>query len=71
MYDSDDSPYYYELIGVISCLNSNEKGNYYVAYCKNSNDFQWYKFNDIEVTKSSFKEIIGQPFILFFSYIQA
>ena len=67
----NDSPYYYELIGVISCLNSNEKGNYYVAYCKNSNDFQWYKFNDIEVTKSSFKEIIGQPFILFFSYIQA
>ena len=67
----NDSPYYYELVGVICYLNSNEKGNYYVAYCKNSKDLQWYKYNDKEVTKSSFREINGQPFILFFSYIQA
>ena len=66
----NDSPYYYELIGVICYLNSNEEVNYYVAYCKNSQDCQWYKYNDKEVIKSSFREIYGQPCILFFSYIQ-
>ena len=65
------SPYYYELVGAICSLNNNEKRNHYISFCKNSNNCEWYCYNDNKVTKSSFKEISGQqPYVLFFSYIK-
>ena len=69
-FNNNNSPYYYELVGVICCPNSNEKLNHYISFCKNSNNCEWYQYNDNKVTKSSFKEINGQPYTLFFSYIQ-
>ena len=60
--------FYYELIGVITYIN-NENENNFVAYCKNDKCI-WYKYNDNKVTKSSFREIDGIPFVLFYSYIQ-
>ena len=67
---NNNSPYYYELIGVICSINSNEKRNHYISYCKNIDNCEWYQYNDDKVTKSSFKEISCQPHILFFSYMQ-
>ena len=66
--NNSNSPFYYELIGAICRVNSNNENNY-VAFCKNEN-CDWYKYNDNKVTKSSFGEIEGFPCSLFFSYIQ-
>ena len=68
----EDNPYYYELIGVISHLGSNDMGGHFIAFCKNSNNCEWYKYNDQVVLKSSFNEIIqsGLPYVLFYSYIK-
>ena len=44
-------------------------GGHFIAYCKNSNNCQWYKYNDAIVTKISFTEITGLPYVLFYSYI--
>ena len=67
-----DSPYYYELIGVISHYGSNDVGEHFIAYCKNSNNCEWYKYNDQMVTKCSFKDVTGSglPYVLFYSYIK-
>ena len=64
----NDSPFYYELIGVICNVGSNNEKNY-IAYCKNEK-CDWYKYNDNKVTKISFREIEDFPNVLFFSYIQ-
>ena len=64
----NNSPFYYELIGVICNVSSNNEKNF-VAYCKNEK-CEWYKYNDSKVTKISFREIEGSPNVLFFSYIQ-
>jgi len=65
------SPYYYELKGVISHFGSNDEGGHFIAYCKNSNDCRWYKFNDEIVEKSSFKNVLtkGMPYVLFYSHV--
>ena len=67
----NNSPYYYELVGVISHLGSNDMGGHFIAFCKNSYDCLWYKYNDSFVTKSSFQELttIGLPYVLFYSYV--
>ena len=68
---AQDSPSFYELVGVISHLGTNDMGGHFIAFCKNSNNYQWYKFNDGIVTVSSFNEIkeIGMPYVLFYSYM--
>ena len=68
---NNESPYYYELIGVICRLNSEE--NQFIAFCKNS-DYKcnWYKYHDDKVTKCSFNQILSneyQIYTLFFSHI--
>ena len=65
------SPFQYELIGVISHFGLNDIGGHFIAYCKNSNNCQWYKYNDQIVTKITFNEVKekGMPYILFYSYI--
>ena len=70
---NQDSPYYYELIGVASHFGSNDDGGHFIAFCKNCNDCNWYKFNDGMVTKCSFQDVcsVGLPYVLFYSYVKA
>jgi ubiquitin C-terminal hydrolase len=67
------SPYYYELKGVISHFGSNDEGGHFIAFCKNSNNCKWYKFNDEIVEKCSFKDVLtkGMPYVLFYSHVNA
>ena len=67
-----ESPYYYELIGVICHFGSNDEGGHFIAYCKNSNNCEWYKFNDQHVTKCTFDEVTktGLPYVLFYNYVK-
>ena len=69
---SDKSPNYYELVGVISHFGGSDMSGHFIAYCKNSFDGKWYKFNDAMVNLSSFQEAssIGIPYVLFYSYIE-
>ena len=66
-----NSPYYYELKGVISHFGSNDEGGHFIAFCKNCNDGNWYKFNDEIIEKCSFKDALtkGMPYVLFYSHI--
>ena len=68
----NDSPYYYELTGVICHFGTNDDGGHFIAYCKNCDDCNWYKFNDGIITKCSFSEVCqkGMHYVLFYSYIQ-
>ena len=68
----NDSPSFYELIGVICLLKSNENEKHFVAFCKNSENCKWYKYNDDSVTLISFGEISINtiPYVMFFSYIK-
>ena len=70
---NQSSPHCYELVGVISQLGTSDMGGHFIAFCKNSCDCQWYKYNDTQVNLSSFKEItsIGLPYVLYYSYINA
>ena len=70
---NQSSPHCYELVGVISHLGTSDMGGHFIAFCKNSCDCQWYKYNDAQVNLSSFKEItsIGLPYVLYYSYIKA
>ena len=67
-----DSPFYYELTGVVCHFGSNDMGGHFIAFCKNSNTCEWYKFNDQMVTKCTFNDVTksGMPYVLFYSYIQ-
>ena len=69
---ANDSLYLYELVGVICHFGSNDMGGHFIAYCKNSNNCEWYKYNDSIVTKCDFKEIKYSrlPYVLFYSYIK-
>ena len=69
----DKSPCYYELIGVLSHFGENNMGGHFIAYCKNSDNCKWYKYNDADVTESSFQEAssIGLPYVLFYSYVSS
>jgi len=69
---ANNSPYYYELTGVICHFGSNDEGGHFIAYCKNSNNCEWYKFNDQFVNKCYFYEVqnANLPYVLFYNYIQ-
>ena len=64
------SPHYYELIGVVTHLGGSDMSGHFIAFCKNSENNKWYKFNDAIVTESSFQEVVsfGVPYVLFYSY---
>jgi ubiquitin C-terminal hydrolase len=66
------SPYYYELTGVITHYGDNDSGGHFIAYCKNCNNCEWYKYNDQFVTRCTFNDVVnnGLPYVLFYSYIQ-
>ena len=67
-----NSPCNYELIGVISHFGESNMGGHFIAYCKNSYNNQWYKYNDAMVNPSSFQEACdrGLPYVLFYRYIK-
>ena len=67
-----NSPFYYELTGVICHFESNDEGEHFIAYCKNSNNCEWYKFNDQFVNKCNFNEVqnANMPYVLFYNYVQ-
>ena len=69
----NSSPFYYELTGIICHYGTNDMGGHFIAFCKNSNNGEWYKYNDQSVTKSSFNEVrqSGLPYVLFYSYIKS
>jgi hypothetical protein len=68
-----ESPYYYELVGIIVNLENNQNGNHFISYSKNSNNCCWYKYDNGIVVRCSFIEVASyeQPSVLFFSYIEA
>ena len=67
-----NSPSFYELTGIICHYSTNDFGGNCIAFCKNSNNGEWYKYNDQSVTKSSFNEVKQSefPYVLFYSYIK-
>ena len=69
----EEFPTYYELIGAVNLLNyyGNSKIKY-IAFCKNFNNQNWYKYDDTNIFESSFLEVSnnGIPCILFYSYIK-
>ena len=69
---ANNSPYYYELTGVICHFESNNEEGHFIAYCKNSNNCEWYKFNDQFVNKCNFYEVqnANLPNVLFYNYVQ-
>ena len=68
----EESPNYYELIGVVTHFGSSDMSGHFIAYCKSFIDLKWYKYNDSQVNISSFEEACstGVPYILFYSYVQ-
>ena len=66
------SPHYYELIGVVTHLGGSDMSGHFIAFCKNSENLKWYKYNDAIVTESSFQEVInfGVPYVLFYDHIK-
>ena len=71
----NNSPFYYELVGIICHYGPNDMGGHFIAYCKNNNykNCGWYKYNDSQVSRCTFNEIrtSGLPYVLFYSYIEA
>ena len=66
-------PACYELIGIVCRLVSIRiYKNKYIAFCKNFMNKKWYKYDDTNITESSFDKASknGIPCILFYSYIK-
>jgi ubiquitin C-terminal hydrolase len=63
------SYFFYEFKGIIC---KDEKGNF-IAYCKNSDNCEWYKYNNESVNQVCYSEVKGArlPYALFYNYINA
>ena len=61
--------FFYELKGIIC---KDEKGNF-IAYCKNSDNCEWYKYNNESVNQVCYLEVkkARLPYVLFYNYINA
>ena len=66
------SPHYYELVGVVSHLGGSDMSGHFIAFCKNSENCKWYKFNDAIVTESNIQEVLnfGVPYVLFYNSVK-
>ena len=66
-----ESPSYYELIGIVCNCDFSKENDYFISFCKSFKDFNWYKYDNENVNLSSFQEAssTGIPYILFYSYI--
>ena len=69
---NQNSPTYYELIGIVTHFGPSGMSGHFIAFCKSFGDQQWYKYNDALVSLRSFEEAknTGVPYILFYSYIK-
>ena len=65
------SPHHYELVGVVSHLGGSDMSGHFFAFCKNSENCKWYKFNDAIFTESNIQEVLstGVPYVLFYNSI--
>ena len=72
VYYKDNSPTFYELVGIVTHFGPSSMGGHFIAFCKSFGNQQWYKYNDAMVDLSSFEEAknTGVPYILFYSYIK-
>ena len=72
VYYKDNSPSFYELVGIVTHFGPSSMGGHFIAFCKSFGNQQWYKYNDAIVDPSSFEEAknTGVPYILFYSYIK-
>ena len=72
VYYKDNSPTFYELVGIVTHFGPSSMGGHFIAFCKSFGNQQWYKYNDAIVDPSSFEEAknTGVPYILFYSYIK-
>ena len=72
VYYKDNSPSFYELVGIVTHFGPSSMGGHFIAFCKSFGNQQWYKYNDAMVDLSSFEEAknTGVPYILFYSYIK-
>ena len=62
----NDSPKFYDLIGVISHLGESSMAGHFIAFCKHFTD-NWILFNDSIVKNVDEKDIFrGTPYILFY-----
>ena len=68
----EESPSYYELIGIVTHFGPSSMGGHFIAFCKSFVAQNWYKYNDAIIDNSSFQEAstTGVPYILFYSIIQ-
>ena len=66
------SPHYYELVGVVSHIGGSDMSGHFIAFCKNSENCKWYKFNDAIVTESNIQEVLnfGVPYVLFYNSVK-
>ena len=69
----NQSPYKYELIGVICHFGESNMSGHFIAFCKHITlkGDKWYKFNDAFVDECTFNDVktSGMPYVLFYSYI--
>ena len=72
VYYKDNSPTYYELIGIVTHFGPSSMSGHFIAFCKSFGNQQWYKYNDAIVDPCTFEEAknTGVPYILFYSYIK-
>ena len=68
-----ESPYKYELIGVICHFGESGMGGHFIAFCKHFTyqGSKWYKFNDAFVEECTFNDVktSGMPYVLFYSFL--
>ena len=64
----------FELIGVLTHLDFSGMNGHFIAYCKSPVDKQWYRYNDVEVSKCFDVEneikSNGIPYILYYQRYQ-
>ena len=71
----NQSPYKYELMGVICHFGESSMSGHFIAFCKHFSykGDKWYKFNDAFVDECTFDDVknSGMPYVLFYSYLVA
>ena len=64
-------PIKYRLIGVCTHLGQSGWSGHYIAFCKNKETGQWYKFNDSHVSSCEKKDICsGSPYLLIYEIVE-
>ena len=60
----------YRLYAICTHIGKSGPSGHYVAYCRNNEDGNWYKFNDSSCSKSDLKDLNrNSPYLLFYELI--